>query len=122
MTLQEKSQKIAELEAQKKAIDQVLKPLKEEVYEEMLQIGTKKLEFDFGKVTIVASHRPQVIDEKKVIAYLKKLKLDKEYVEPRLKDIFNVKAFVEEQGMVDGIVVNTSEYVLVTPAKEEVSA
>ena len=48
--------------------------------------------------------------------------MDKEYVEPRLKYIFNVKAFVEEQGVIDGIVVSTSEYVLVTPAKEEVTA
>ena len=70
MIIQEKSQKIAELEAQKKAIEQVLKPLKEEVYQEMLQIGTKKLEFTFGKVAIVTSHRPQITDEKKVIAYL----------------------------------------------------
>ena len=88
----------------------------------MLQIGTKKLEFDFGKVAIVTSHCPQITDEKKVITYLKKMKLDKEYVEPRLKDIFNVKTFVEQQGMIDGIVLSTSEYVLVTPTTEKVTA
>ena len=118
MTIEQKAKQIAELEAQIKAIKAVLDPLKAAVVEEMTGMNLLKLEFEFGKVTRVQTEKLQVVDERKVITELKKLKLDKEYVEPQLKDIFNVKAFVAERGMVDGVAVSTSEYHKITPAQD----
>ena len=113
------TERVIELMSQKKSIENEIKQLQQSLFDSLMAIGTDTFHFDIGKVTIVKTKKIQLADEHKVIEKIKEIGMYDEYVEPRLKDIFNIKEFIKEHGMIDGIVETENEpYLKVTAAKD----
>ena len=122
-TLFELRQTIAEAESAYKVMTDPLKiqrdQLQLEVMQEFKQLGTFSMRYDFATVSLAVRKTPKVVDEGKVIAVLKKMKLAKEYTATRLTDLFydNMKELVKDKS-VDGIEISETEYLSISTAKE----
>lgn len=134
MTFQEKCKTLFEIRqtiglAEKELADKLI-PLKEqrdalqmEVMEEMKSSGQFSSRFDFATITRAVRKSVQVIDESKVIAWLKKKKLAKEYTQVRLADHFSAlqKEMAKTGQLADGCELRETEYISISlPSKEDV--
>lgn len=116
----EATQRYIELKKEKNNIDIQLKTIEVFLFTYMNDLGVDSLPFtNIGKATIVKTTKTQITNEHKVIEKIREIGMYDEYVEPRLKDIFNVKEFIKEHGVTDGITQYESDpYLKVTPAKD----
>lgn len=116
----ETTQRYLLLKEEKKKIDEELKMLETSLFKTMNDLGIDSLPFTgLGKATIVKTTKTQITDEHKVIEKIREIGMYDEYVEPRLKDIFSIKDFIKEHGVIDGISQYESEpYLKVTPTKD----
>ena len=131
MNLQEKSkqlfdlrQKIADVE---KVYREAVDPIKAqrdtiqlEVLDEFKNLGTFSMRYDFATVSLAVRKTPKVTDEKRVMAVLKKKKLAKEYIAPRLTDLFydNLGKIMAEGNEIDGVEIQQTEYLSISTAKQ----
>ena len=131
MNLQEKSkqlfdlrQKIADVE---KVYREAVDPIKAqrdtiqlEVMDEFKNLGTFSMRYDFATVSLAVRKTPKVTDEKRVMAVLKKKKLAKEYIAPRLTDLFydNLGKIMAEGNEIDGVEIQQTEYLSISTAKQ----
>ena len=135
MTLQEKSLKLVQLREAigefDKEYEEKVKPLKEqkdvlqsEIMDELKNSGQFSARFDFGTITRAVRKTLQVVDENKVVKWLKKKKLAKEYVSVRPNELFfssMLKEAVKQDLKIDGTELKETEYISVSQpsAKED---
>ena len=131
MNLQEKSKQLFDL--RKKIADaervyrEAVDPIKAqrdtiqlEVMDEFKNLGTFSMRYDFATVSLAVRKTPKVTDEKRVMAVLKKKKLAKEYIAPRLTDLFydNLGKIMAEGNEIDGVEIQQTEYLSISTAKQ----
>ena len=131
MNLQEKSKRLFELRGKldeiKKSYDEVAEPLKQEkeilqqeVIESLRSDGQFSVRYDFATITRAIRKTPFVENEKKIIEWLGKNKLKKEYTAIRLTDAFDVlaKEAVKTGKEISGLATKETEYISISTAKE----
>lgn len=102
-----------------------LKATKEAVQESILADmkmgGQYSARFDFATITMAVRRTPRVVDENAVIKVLKRMKLDKEYVKPRLIDAFQkaLPQLLEAHEEINGVEIKETEFLSVRSADEE---
>ena len=130
--IKEKSKQLIELRAKIAKIDEehnkTTEPLKverdtlqQEIMNELKEQGQYSARFDFATVTRAVRRSLQVIDESAVISYLKKKKLDNEYVAPQLNSLFHnsfAKQALKEGLEIPGMQTKETEYISISAAKE----
>ena len=84
------------------------------------ELGTATMRYEFGTFSLAVRKTPKVVDENKVIAWLKKMKLAKEYTAVRLAPQFDalLKESVKEGKQIDGTEISETEYMSITSPKE----
>ena len=93
-------------------LETVIAVLTEEIKVEMKENHMSSFRTEYGTPYLSLRHTPHVVDEKAVIAWLKKKKLDNEYVAPRLTDEFYEKFLKDEATRVvkpDGVEIRETE-------------
>jgi hypothetical protein len=132
MTLEQKARQLVELRAEitkhedeLKAIIEPLREKRDKIQEDILLSLKRSKQFSarysFATITRAVRKTPQVVDERKVIAYLTAQGLDKEYVAPRLAPHFDAfaKQAMKEGIEVDGMHVKETEYISISKPAEE---
>ena len=112
----------AEYEAKTSPIRERKDALQTEILKELSDAGQFSARFEFATVTRAVRKTPKVVDEEKVISWLKKKKLSKEYVKQRLSESFyaSLGETVKQGIEVDGVQVFETEYVsLKKPTSDE---
>lgn len=115
---------IAELEASAKVMIEPLKNQRDALNTEIMagfkELGTATMRYEFGTFSLAVRKTPKVVDENKVIAWLKKMKLAKEYTAVRLAPQFDalLKESVKEGKQIDGTEISETEYMSITSPKE----
>ena len=124
MNLQENTQKLWELrgviDVLSKKYDEKLSPLRaerekiqKEIIDQMKSEGQYSTRFSFATVTLAVRKTLEVIDETKVIKYLKKKKLAKEYVALRLNESFEAfrRELAKNSETIPGTNLRETEYI-----------
>ena len=132
MNLQEKSKELFEIQQKiakmEKAYKEVVDPLKAqrdtvqiEVMQGFKELGTATMRYPFATVSLAVRKTAQIESEGKVIAWLKKKKLMKEYTAVRLTEQFDAlaKESIKKGEIIDGVVVRETEYLSISTANEE---
>jgi phosphoglycerate-specific signal transduction histidine kinase len=127
--MQEKAKKLYELRTKINEIkDTLLAPLEEEremmqgeLLEELQKENQFSVRYDFATITRAVRKTAKVIDEEKVIAYLKDKGLENEYVSPRLNKYFDTlsKQMVKTGDLADGMEIKESEYISIRESGKE---
>lgn len=78
------------------------------------------MRYDFATFSLAVRKTPQVVDEGKVIAWLRKKKLAKEYTALRLSPQFDAlaKEAMKEGKTIDGVKVRETKYMSIAQPKE----
>lgn len=131
MNLQDKAKKLWELRQKIAGIDEgyrkMTDPLKterdamhQEIMQDFKELGTLSMRYDFATFSIAVRKTPQVVDESKIIAWLKKAKLQKEYTAVRLAPQFDAlaKEAIKEGRVIDGLETKETEFMSITSSKK----
>lgn len=125
MNLKEKTMQLIELRKRideyKQQLEAVMKPLQAErdiLQNEILDImktdGQYSARFDFGTVAKATRKTLKIVDEKALMDYLVKEKLDKEYLETRVNKLFfdsMGKAILKEGKPIIGTQIQETNYI-----------
>jgi|SRR3990167_2141182 len=128
--LKEKSRRLIELRQKIADIeDTLLTPIKQErdavqaeILQELKDTEQFSVRFDWATITRAVRKTARVVDEIATMAFLKKKKLAKEYISPKLNDLFYSSYLREaqKQGIeVAGVEIQENEYISVRTAQED---